>query len=580
MTANDGPPAVGSITVDGIAIHVATPRLTARFEGPKLIALNDARGKPLVARDPAASPAGLELLFAGGDLQPLGVSRYARISAVAVSATVAHVHVSDTEGDATLRISVDAEGRLVVEPSAYTARQGLAGVRWNVAGIQPGLDLVAPLWQGCRMPLEHPLLATAAAFDQPFSWSAAYEWPFMWEAALAILQASHGGWSVSAHDARHAPKRLSVGHPDDPRTLGFEAQVHGPLHDSTAAGSLAWLIDTHAGGWEAAAGVYRDWLRDSHDHDHLLALRPDWAGDIRFTLQWCPCDAQILDAVARLMDPRHVLIHVPNWRADRYDENYPEYVPGSQGQAFIAYAVERGFRVLPHFNYFAIDPNHPAFSRLMPYVMRALDTQRLMGWRWVEGEWVAFPQGHTLLRGLRDEKTMAYIHTGASAWRRLLVERIAAAAADLAVPGVFVDQTLCTWNLDNALVETLSSAEGMVALTRELCDLDGVPAVGGEGLNELSAQYQTFAQAHLFKSHHTNTERFEELNPVPLGRFLYGDLCRTMGYAGLGGDTPESALRLEVHEKLGALPSLTIRSAGQLEHPTPAVRRVLDRAIG
>lgn len=58
----------------------------------------------------------------------------------------------------------------------------------------------------------------------------------------------------------------------------------------------------------------------------------------------------------------------------------------------------------------------------------------------------------------------------------------------------------CTWNLDNALIEDLTMTEGMVALTQELTELDGPPAVGGEGLNEMNMRYQTFAQAHLFDS--------------------------------------------------------------------------------
>lgn len=558
-----------TIAVENTTVTVTTPRLGARFEGPCLVHLAAAGGPPLVRRAAEGGPAGLELLFVGGEVQPLGQGPYARVQVVRVSETVAHVHVEDLEGSAALRISTDREGRLLVEPSAHTARPGLAGVRWNVGGIADGLELVAPLWQGCRQALEHPLVANAT-----------YEWPFQWEAALAILQDREGGWSVCAHDAHASPKALTVGHADDARTLGLATYAHGPWDGNNAVGSLAWIVDVHGGEWQEAAGAYRDWLQATCRYDRLRSLRPEWADEVRFTLQWCPCDPAILEATARLIEPRRVLIHVPAWRSDPYDVNYPEYTPSAEGRRFIALALEKGFQVLPHFNYFAIDPNHPAFARLSGFVMRHPSTKRLMGWRWANRKWSAFPQGHAALRALRDEKVMAYLHAGASPWRRLLTERIARAAAELGVPGVFVDQTLCAWNLDNALVENLTSAQGMVALTRELCDLDGALAVGGEGLNEISVQYETFAQAHLFKSHHANCERFEELNPVPLGHFLYGDLCRTMGYAGLAGDTPESALRLEVHEKLGALPSLTIRSAEELASPTPAVQRVIERARG
>ena len=190
------------------------------------------------------------------------------------------------------------------------------------------------------------------------------------------------------------------------------------------------------------------------------------------------------------------------------------------------------------------------------------------------------PQGFGSLTNLRDEKLMYYLHAGASPWRRLLAERIAAAVSAHRLSAVFVDQTLCTWNLDNALVEGLNMTDGMVALTKELTELEGPPAVGGEGLNEMSVCYQTFAQAHLFESHHQNCAHFTELDPVPVGDFLYGDMCKTMGYTNIAGDTPESIWRLEVHERLGALPSLIVGSPQDVLKPNPAVRRVLNRATG
>jgi len=274
-----------------------------------------------------------------------------------------------------------------------------------------------------------------------------------------------------------------------------------------------------------------------------------------------------------------VLIHHSAWRADPYDVNYPEYTAGESGKAFIDKALALGFRVMPHFNFFAIDPNHPAFARLTDFVARQFGSKRLMAWRWKDGQCPAPPQGFGMLTNLRDEKLMYYLHTGASAWRRLLAERIMAAVERHKLTTVFVDQTLCTWNLDNALVENLSMAEGMVALTRDLAELSGPLAVGGEGLNEMSMRYQTFAQAHLFESWHRSNPHFHELDPVPVGHFLFGDLCKTMAYTNIAGDTEESQWRLEVHERLGALPSLVVRKPEDVLKPNPAVRRVLERAM-
>jgi hypothetical protein len=104
------------------------------------------------------------------------------------------------------------------------------------------------------------------------------------------------------------------------------------------------------------------------------------------------------------------------------------------------------------------------------------------------------------------------------------------------------------------------------------------PNPGFERKVIMSMRYQTFAQAHLFESWHNNCHHFADLDPVPVGDFLYGDLCKTMGYANIRGDAPESIWRLEVHERLGALPSLTVGRPEDVLKPNRAVWRVLERA--
>lgn len=557
-----------SITVDGIELEVRTSRLTALFRGPTLIGLTDREGRDLIERDASSGPPAMELWFGSGDIVPLGEGEDARIEAVQISDTVAHVMVEDVEGDACLRLSQDEEGRLVVEPSAQTIRPGLGRVRWNIGGIGGGHKLVAPLYQGCRQELENPLVAGMDA-----------AWPFMWEAQLAILQGSDGGFSVCCHDRRHRPKSLAIGHEADPRTIGLGTDASGPLEDSRAVGSLAWIVDVHQGGWQNAAGVYRDWLREECGADRLARMRPEWVEDIRLTLQWTPCREDILDAVSDIIDPSQVLVHVPGWRCDPYDVNYPTYDASEAGKAFIARANEMGFHVAPHFNYFAVDPNHRMFEKVRDFIVRDISTGKLMGWRWRSGG-LPFPQAAGRIRDFRETKTMAYVHAGLSTWRRELVRRTAGALRELKTDSAFVDQTLCTFNGAGGRVEELATWEGMLDLTRELAELDGPPAVCGEGLNELSMRHQSFAQAHLFKSHHQNCEHFEGLDPVPLGDFLYGDLCRTMGYTNLSGEDDATALRLRVHEKLGALPTLVVRDPEQVSEPDPAVQRVLERARG
>ncbi|HEY9248007.1 MAG TPA: DUF6259 domain-containing protein, partial [Rariglobus sp.] len=330
------------------------------------------------------------------------------------------------------------------------------------------------------------------------------------------------------------------------------------------------------------ARAYRAWLDRAFGLSRIASRRPEWVRGIALTVQGARCDPALLDALARRIEPRHVLIETGSWRRDRFDTRYPDYIASDEGRAFLKAAVSRGFHVAPYFNFQGCDPTHELARKMSPYFTRDPSTRRLNGWRHDGKECLPFPQGPTRLATLQERTghtELAYVHPGASIWRRELVERIARVVEEFDLRGVFIDQTLATANVDNGLVENLTPTSGMLALAREIRRLRPDLAVAGEGSNEMSAQGLAFAQAHLFKSWHVNHPALGDLEPVPLGKLLYGDACLTMGYINIAGDTPESALRLDLHERLGALPSLTLSRAEQLENPAPATRRVLDRAF-
>lgn len=105
-------------------------------------------------------------------------------------------------------------------------------------------------------------------------------------------------------------------------------------------------------------------------------------------------------------------------------------------------------------------------------------------------------------------------------------------------------------------------------------------AVGGEGLNEITAQGQSFAQAHLFKSWQTSLKDLERTGGCNLNEFLFGKLYRTIGYSGLGGRNQDEELRMRIHLEHGAIPTVTIRSAEEISNPNKAVKEMLERASG
>jgi hypothetical protein len=300
--------------------------------------------------------------------------------------------------------------------------------------------------------------------------------------------------------------------------------------------------------------------------------------DVGLAVSWCPGDAAVLDALARRVPPARVLLHVPDWRTDAYDENYPAFVASEKAKAFLAKARAMGFRVMPHFNAVDMDPSNPVYARVRDFQYRDVETKRVQGWAWHENGVLGVPESNGTRMLHRDKKVMVKIHPGLALWRSILGDAILDAATLLALESVFVDVTLVTQNLHNGLVEGSTSTEGMRKLIDHVAGLGTGLVVGGEGLNEVTAQGLSFAQAHLFRSWQENTAGLERAGGCALNDFLLGRLCRTIGYSALSGKTEAEGLRMRIHEEHGAVPTITIDSAEEVLRPNPAVERTLRRA--
>jgi hypothetical protein len=286
----------------------------------------------------------------------------------------------------------------------------------------------------------------------------------------------------------------------------------------------------------------------------------------------------VQDSLARRVPPGRVLLHYPDWRADAYDENYPTFVASEKGRAFVAKARAMGFRVMPHFNSVDMDPSNPVYARVRDFQYRDVETKRVQGWAWHEDAVLGVPESNGARMRHRDKKVMVKIHPGLSLWRSILGGAIQDAARHLDLEAVFVDVTLVTQNLHNGLVEGTTSTEGMKRLIDHVAGLGAGMVVGGEGLNEVTSQGLSFAQAHLFRSWQQNAPGLERTGGCPLNDFLFGRLCRTIGYSALSGKTEAEELRMRIHEEHGAVPTITVGGPDEILRPNPSVERALARA--
>lgn len=565
--------AAGNTTIDirDGRLHIETRTLTAVIDKGTVSSLKSkSTGEEFIKGASADGPAALQLLYRGGETVAIDEKKYGNIQSRKISDRRAEVIFHSWDGDGVLAVSADPEtGDLILEPSACATRPGVRACRWTVQGLRPELQVVAPLFQGVRLKLDDPLVRDTR-----------WEWPQAWEAGFAILESRKGGFWIHTQDSNYRYKSLKIGTASDPYSVGLDSEAYGPIDRNLSAGGLAWRINVYDGDWKVPAGRYRDWLWQAYGLDSAQKSRRPWIYDVRMAISWCPDHLDILDALAKRVDPRRVLIHFPGWRTDKYDENYPTFVASESGRAFTAKGTAMGFHVMPHFNSVDMDPSNPVYARVRDFQYRNIENMKILGWSWVDGKVLGVPESGSSLLEHRDKKVMVKIHPGLGMWRAILGQRVHEAAQALSLETAFLDVTLNSFNLHNSLVDAMTSTEGMKRLIEEVATLGSGLVVGGEGLNEITAQRLSFGQVHLFKSWHSSVEGLERTGGCPLNEFVLGRLSRSFGYSGLGGQNADEQLRMRIHEEHGAIPTITVSSAKEITEPNPAVKRILDQAAG
>jgi len=470
----------------------------------------------------------------------------------------ARIVVSGNDSDRELFLRLDPDsGDLCITPSGQSARRGLVSVRWNIA-FRREADLILPCVNG---------LLVQASREHPAS--RRFPWPFEWNAQLVIAQREGCCLMLHSQDTAWKFKALNLHRQDGLTCLGLESEQVGPLWDNRNAGGVEWRLNVYAGDWRVPADRYRAWLHRTYRLEEKRAARPDWVDHIDFSLQWAHPDPAVLEALARIHPPERTLIHLSDWRTSKYDVDYPDYIPRQEARDYLARANALGFRVMPHFNYFACYEGHPLYPRLRPWQLRS--------------PYANEPQGWYYPFDTHDYTRMGYIHPGLTLWRRTLEAAVLDAVATLDAPAAFLDQTLCTWNTDNGLVENMTTVEGMYRLHEELAAIRPDLVLAGEGLNEVSFQWQCFAQAHIHDGWLPQLEPRHVDAAHGICAYLWRGHTRLVGYYHLDPEAADVDLGIEVYRRMGAIPTLICRAAGEkalalITPQQPAVRRLLELA--
>ncbi len=562
---------MAKVAVKDGRVYVDTHTLSAVLEMGVLTSFKSKiTGEEFIDKPDVVNFRALQLLYIRNEIVEINEEKFGTVEARQISGQRAEIIFHGWDGDGVISVSADVgSGELLIEPSAYSSRPGVLACRWSVSGLKKHLELVAPFFQGVKLKLDDPLIRNNR-----------WRWPFSWEAGLAILQSGDGGFWIHTQDTRYRFKALQTGIESDPFVIGLDSEAYGPIDGNLSSGGICWRLNTYKGGWQVPAELYRQWYWQAYGLESEESNRRPWIKNIKLAISWCPGRREILDALSEKLPPDKVLIHFPDWRIDNYDENYPDYIANENAKAFLKKGKEMGFHIMPHFNSIDMDPSNPVYEQVRDFAYRDVETNQIQGWSWYRDKVIGVPESNMNRLHNRDKKVMVKIHPGLSMWRSILGERILKASGDLNLDAIFIDVTLCMWNIRNCIVESMAPTEGMNRLIRHVSSLGEGLVTGGEGLNEITAQGQSFGQVHLFKSWQTSLEGLERAGACNLNELLFGRLCRSFGYSGLGGEDSDSELRMRIHMEHGAIPTITINSEKDIINPDPAVKRMIDIAAG
>jgi hypothetical protein len=540
-----------TLSIEETRLTVRTRTAMAVFDGPSLVSLRGVSDDVEFVQ-PSPGSDSLDLYYLHGDAR--GEDKQQRVTVTRLSDRAARIVVEGADSRRTLLVAADeATGDVLVTPGGMSNRRGLRSVGWKVP-LDAAAKVILPVVNG---------LQVVAGEAHPGG--GRFPWPFKWEAQLAIAERDGTTLMIHAEDRAMQFKALRLGRPAGRTELTFESEPPGPLWDNRVAGGIEWRLNVYPGDWQVPALRYRQWLDRVRELPTRRAGRPDWVDRISLAVCWSPSRIELLEPLAELHPPDQTLIHLSDWRTEGYDIQYPDYTPSDQARAFVAQARSMGFHVMPHFNFWAVYYEHPFFQQVRDFQIRSVDRNEPEGWHWP-------PDTHAYTR-------MGYIHPGLGLWRDKLIDVVLAACDELGTDIAFIDQTLCTWNTDNGLVEGMNTVAALALLQEQFATVRPDLLLVGEGLNEISFQRQCFAQAHIHDGWVDKLGPHHLAAAHPICSFLWKDHTRLVGYHHLNPANEEDfQLGIDVYDRMGAIPTLITGNPEHLREPSPATKRLLDLA--
>jgi hypothetical protein len=458
------------------------------------------------------------------------------------------------------RFTLDAQrNELVVEQEASSPQPGLAGVEWSVGPLPLESKIIVPAGGGTQIDADTP--------ERVLS----FNYPMFWEAQLAIVQITPDkGFYLWSEDSEHCFKRLQLVRTDEGWMMNLTVYNYAPFDALTTARTPPWRVGVYEGDWRVPAKAYRDW-RDAFMHPLPFARQqPSWVANTRVQVL-NDGDTERLEALAKQLDPSQVLLYILHWRKQEFDRDYPEYSEFAQTTLpMIKRAHELGFRVMLHVNHFSVTDTHPSFREKYADVI----TRSPFG----QHEMLAYKNTRIKLPIVNY-----YVNPASRAWREDFVGRMKELVELSGVDALHLDQNVHVHNDYNGLIDGMTYVQGVQALHREMREALPQVALCGEGVNELTFPYLSFAQRTVWSAMRGTIDRSSIGNGHPVSAYLFRPYVKFVGWPGYpsGYEQPQLyAAWWEDYRSWGVIPSIKVlrRTPDDLLEPQGFFEQQMDEA--
>ena len=416
------------------------------------------------------------------------------------------------------------EGRLRGRKGVYGARMGFSAFNLDAGKI------VVPASGGIAI--------DASSGVTEWSW----EYLTSWQAQMLVFEGNTGSVGIWFEDSLFAAKKLAVKRNGSRLHVFLEVHNPGNFARRNSIRTPVLRIKAYTSDWRRPAEEYRA-LMERYFQPLKLSEKPAWIDSLGLMVIYRTLDIPLLDSLARLVNPRQVMLYVPNWRLAGYDVNYPNYTPRPETAAYIERAHRLGFRVMLHVNPFGIAPYNPLYEDFKQYQLRNPFTGELSGWRWNTDQNVRH----------------AFIHPASTELQDMFLQRMQEVVSTLNPDAIHLDVDFCAWNSDNAILNGENPAQGNRTFHRRLAEAFPQIVWGGENLTEVNFYRDSFAQRWK-----TNVLSW---TPHPILTFLFTLYTKSVGYLGFENPDQDPDLYVDFmncYERWGLLPTLGITSAKEL----------------